>query len=328
MTVIIGLVVGVGVLLAVITGAFAFVPSENGFNPVQGASIGLAVITLIFIIAVVVLGLVYQAGLINTVDRVRTKAGFGQVFTKSLGVIFPLFVMGLLEAYIIMGGFFLFVIPAFIFAFFLVFLHYEVVLGKEHYMGAMKESIRLVRSNTSDVFIRLLVLFGINMGILMLYYMIVIPVSIVFGVGSAMTDNNMSMVFVPLQILFNFFTGVIQAVWGWFNLIFLYTLYRQAKDAEKPSAAVSTMWFWVVSSIGWIVGIIMMVLFGVAIAAIVAASMNQSQKDKEKKVDMQYDVEQEFDYQQVLPSGTTIEESEVMYQYAVPTVVLPSGTTN
>lgn len=294
----------VGIAIAGFTGALGLMGNTSSVVPGVWAGLGLIVVIVTFFVSLT-LGLVLQAGFIVTIDRVRSKASFGQVFKKSLGVALPLFVMEILGGYVILGGFFLFVIPGIIFAFLLVFLHFEVVLGKEHYIGAMRQSIKLVRSNVGDVLLRVLMWIGINIGVWVVFQMVFLPLTIVLVIGSALGENNY-MVTTPLQIVVSVIMWVLKMLWGWVNLVFLYTLYRQAQVAEKPSLHVRTVWLWVVSSIGWVVGIIMLSLFGFLAAAIFEGIGQQAEKDRQKQMMNQldeYDLDSQYEN---LPEQITV----------------------
>lgn len=254
----VGIVLAVGGIVAIPFGLLtAFGGNSQAFS-LQGASIGALVVDGVFVlVALIVVGASMQAGSILIVAA-KGKVSLGEVIRKSLSLSLIVFFTGILVAFLVMGGFFLFVIPAIIVGVLLMFVQYEVVLEGKRFNTAISESVRVVTSNVGEVVARIVLLIGLGLlysvGLWIVTFTISLPLSLVSGLSN--NNNAASMAVLPVQMLLQFASTIVGIVWGWFVLSYVVTFYRHAKAASDPSKKVVTWWMWVVALVGWIVGLI------------------------------------------------------------------------
>lgn len=237
----IGLAV-IAVLVFILSGAGSFL-LKNGLQGIATTlpTISGSTITILVVIAVV-FGLVYlivgsalQIASILLVDS-QGKTPLGSAFKKSLGLIIPLFLVGILTLILTFGAFFVFILPAILFYFLLIFVQFEVVLNNQSWLGAVNRSVFLVSRHFGAILIRLIILFLIYIA-----YTILV--------------NLMSKIGPETQILVGIISFLINLLLGWFTLAYLVTLYKQARVGLENQPGKGILWIWIVSIIGWLIAV-------------------------------------------------------------------------
>lgn len=254
----------------------------------------------LFIIGSIIIGSIIQSGSILILEEENSsqKISFSQIIRKGFGFVIPLLLTSFLVSIIVFGGFFVFVIPAFVFAMFLIFTPYEVVLGNKRWIEAIKGSFLIVSKNFGEIFLRILVIFGF---------------SFLIGILSS-TFSNIDNVGPMFSLVFT----LISVVVGWYSIAYYFTLYKQAKATVNPSEKVSLKWVWIVSIIGWIIGMLVIISTIGLITAMVSSGALQKALEQSKKGNIKYNYDYNSEGNQqldnlipTLPSGS----NEYRYQY-------------
>jgi len=238
----IGLAV-VAFLVFILSGAGSFL-LKNGLQGITTTlpSISGSTVTILVVIAVV-FGLIYlivgsalQISSILLVDS-QGKTSLGNAFKKSLGLIIPLFLVGILTFILTFGAFFVFILPAILFYFLLIFVQFEVVLNNQRWLGAVKRSVLVVSHNFGAILIRLIIIILIYLAIA-----VVIP-SLLNRIGP------------EVQIFVGIISFLINLLLGWYMLAYNITLYKQARVALESEREKSIIWMWIISIIGWLIAV-------------------------------------------------------------------------
>lgn len=231
----------VGFILALIFGVGTNVFQGGGLSPLSGAGLLLIIfLSLIFLIALIVVGFVVQIGLVLIVGNYPQKLAIGDVIKRSLSLILPFIVVSLLVSIIIVGGLFVLIVPYLVFAFLLVFAIYEVILNNTKGVKVLRRSVMIVVRHFGPLLIRILILIGINIGFT------IIP-SLISGIDKSV-GVLVSVIWIVVSILL-----------GWFSLVFMVTLYKQAKEGLDTDTTSYMKWLWIVSAIGWVIGVLIIV---------------------------------------------------------------------
>ncbi len=245
----IGLAV-VAFLVLIFSGAGSFL-LKNGLQGIATTlpTISGSTITILVMIAVV-FGLIYlivgsalQITSILLVDS-QGKTSLGSAFKKSLGLVMPLFLVSILTFILTFGALFVFILPAILFSFLLIFVQFEVILNNQRWLGAVKRSVFVVSHNFGAILIRLIIIVLIYLAIA-----IVIP-SLLNKIGP------------EVQIFVGIISFLINLLFGWYMLAYEITLYKQslaayaAKQAKiglEQESGKGIIWMWIVSIIGWLI---------------------------------------------------------------------------
>lgn len=228
----------VGITLALISGVGTNIFQAVGLSSYHVPALILIIfLFLVFLIAIIVIGMIMQIGLVLIVGNYPQKLKVGEVIKKSWSLIVPLIVVSILVFIIVVGGLFVFIIPYLVFAFLLMFAIYEVVLNNTKGLEALRRSVMIVVRYFGPLLIRILILIGINIGF------ILIP-SIVSSIDKT-AGGLVSILWFIANILL-----------GWFGLAFMVTLYKQAKEGLDTDTTSHMKWLWIVSAIGWVIGVL------------------------------------------------------------------------
>jgi hypothetical protein len=256
----IGLLFLLGVIYVVASGAGLLVIGGTAFYTMfmtgaLEAGFALSLPGMLFVALVACLALVYYlvisvlystAGLLILADN--EKKSLKYYITQAVPFIIPLSIASFLVSIFQIGGFILFLLPMLFMLISFIFVGYVVVYEKLKPYAALRRSYELVRQHFSDVFMRLVALWVIQ--IIVLYF---IPSLLGDGeqrsVGSGI-----------LYMLLSYGMGIYASA-------YLYILYRETVMRYDATKKASTFWQPIVALIGWIIGIL-------AIAGVITAVIN------------------------------------------------------
>lgn len=235
----IGLAV-IAVLFFVLSGAGSFL-LKNGLQEIATTlpSISGSTITILVVIAVVfgfiylIVGSALQIASILLVDS-QGKTPLGSAFKKSLGLVIPLFLVNILTSILSFGAFFVFILPAILFYFLLIFAQFEVMLNNQRWLGAIRRSVMVVSKNFGAILVRLILL-------------------ILIYLAYAIVTNLISKIGPDVQIFVAIISFLINLLLGWFALAYLITLYKQARGGLENQPGKGIVWMWIVAIIGWLI---------------------------------------------------------------------------
>ena len=228
-----------GVLILILTGIGSSILQKGitGLSTISPSTLtSLGIMGIIFFILFLIIASALQVTSILIVDD-NGQSSFGGKFRKSFGYILPLFFINSVAGILIIGGFFLLVIPGILIAILLSFVSLEVILGSQKSLLALRRSAAIISKNFGGIFIRLLVLFLINIGTL-----------IVFNILSRFLPENSKLLMGIVSYIFNI-------GWSWFSLSFIVNLYKQARSSLDENKIGSIVWIWIVSILGWLVAV-------------------------------------------------------------------------
>lgn len=229
-------------LVFILSGAGSFL-LKNGLQGIattlttmSGSTITiLVVIAAVFGLIYLIVGSALQISSILLVDS-QGKTSLGSAFKKSLALIIPLFLVSILTFVLTFGALFVFVLPAILFYFLLIFVQLEVVLNNKRWLGAVKRSVLVVSKNFGAIFIRLILL-------VLLYLGYTILVNLISKIGP------------ETEVLTGIISFVINLLLGWFALAYQITLYKQARIGLDNQEGKSIIWMWIVAIIGWLIAV-------------------------------------------------------------------------
>lgn len=211
------------------------------------------------LIIMTVVGVIFGAAMLLTVAKAEEKPTLGSVISTGAKLFWSMLLTSLLVGFLVMGGMFLFLIPGLIIAIFMSFSSYEVVLADQKYLQAMKNSATIIKQHFGALFVRYLVLIGIS-----------IAISVFDLIVQAIFSD------VPaISGLFSLLSLVVQAVAGFFSICYVYLLYREARAQTNFNQPASMTWMWIVSIIGWVIGVIMLMVMGIALGALLKSGLVQ-----------------------------------------------------
>lgn len=197
----------------------------------------------LFLVTVLVVGFIanaFTAAIILAVDQGESKQPLSQLLRRGFELIVPLFLVGLVVQLLTFGGLFLAIIPGIIIAVFLSFSMYEVILGNARGLTALKNSVSIVQQNFWGVLGRWAALIGIQL-----------IVTLVLG---SLSEGQHA-----LAPIFSLLSSVASIFFSLFMLVYGVLLYRAARantDLQKGSLT----WIWIVSALGWVVGVFVLIV--------------------------------------------------------------------
>ncbi len=245
--------IGIFIVLAFATGMIRPGSTPN-LNP-NTLVLGSIIFVFLFVLFLVIQS-VFRIGMILAIGEYEKKESVVLLFKRSFGLFIPVFLTEIIVSFLMFGAFFFFIIPVLFFSIFLMFTVFEVILGGKKYSQALKGSVEIVKQHFGDVFLRLLVWVGI--------YMLA---SMVTGIITGFLPNNLDVLGAMGSFILNIFLS-------WFGTIYFISLYKQVVKRTDFSGPVSLKWFWIVSLLGWILGLI----FISSVIALVAANSKEIQK--------------------------------------------------
>lgn len=211
---------------------------SKSFNPAAFGGIG--IILLVVIIACIIVGLAVHAASVLFVGKYSSKPTFGKTFKGSFQFVLPLFLVGIVSSFIVLGGYMLLVIPGIFFALLFMFAPYEIILNHQGIVSALKRSARIVLGN----------FWGI-LGRLLLWVIIIMIAAFLPGIlseRSAAAGAGLSGI--------SFFVNIFL---GWFGICYSLTLYKQAARGLESDKGINLLWPLLTAIVGWVIGIVMII---------------------------------------------------------------------
>jgi hypothetical protein len=263
---VVGYLIVAGVMVAIFFGLTAGLGSLGQINPSLASALPLPLVIVagIFIIAsmvfFVILGSVSTSAQIMIIAGYKEKVKTIDAIRRGFSFIIPLISTGIILFFFEMGGFFAFVIPVLLFAFFFMFTTYEVVLDNQKCLGAIKRSFHIVTSHFGEILVRIFVYLCLYIALFVFIPNIVQKIEPETGV-----------IISGLVFIANFFLG-------WFGVAYMITLYKHAKAATSAQKPVFLRWIWIISIIGWTLAI----LITISIIAITALSLRNSTSNQKR----------------------------------------------
>lgn len=195
----------------------------------------LVVLAVIFGLISAVVSAVLQIAIIIIVDN-QGKAPLGNTLRRSLGLVIPFFLVGLLTFFLIFGAVFLLILPVLLFYFLLAFVQFEVILNNQRWTAAIKRSVTIVSKHFGAILIRLILLILIYIG-----YLIIV--------------NLLRRIGPDVAALVSILSFIINLLLGWFSLAYTITLYKQARTGLEQEPGKGIAWMWAIAIIGWLIAI-------------------------------------------------------------------------
>lgn len=264
------------------TGAISSQPSSQAvWSMLSKFILPVGIYFIVFMILGFIFCAVYQIGSVLAIAGYKEKPSFGSLFKRSFGLILPYFGTALLVSLLAIGGFFVFMFPALIISFFLVFTMYEVILNNKKGIDALKSSVAIMSQHFGEVLIRVIILMLISWGA----YAVV---AILSGSGNKEVSGIFSLIY-----------GLFSFVYGYFVIAYYVVLYKHARANTDFTKKVSMLWMWVVSIVGWVV-FIAIVFAGITYIAgnyntILKNIEKETTKSKELKMKYQRPTFRNFD---------------------------------
>jgi len=178
---------------------------------------------------------------ILVIDAHKDPSSLTTLIKGGYRVAVPMLLTGLLGGLLIIGGFFVFIVPAWLFMFLFSFSAYAVVLDGYGPIPALRRSIALVSSHFWSVFTRIVLL-----------YVIYFFVSYLFPKVLGLVSGDFNLLVQGLSF-------VADVVLGWYMLAYTLTLYKQIR-ATSGNEQGSLKWLVLTALIGW--GLIVLLSIG------------------------------------------------------------------
>lgn len=200
----------------------------------SGPSLGmLFVVFMVTMILFAIIGGIFQIASILVVDN--PAGSIGAYLKRSLSLLLPFWLVGFISMLFILGGFYIFVIPAFLFMFFFYFAQFEVVLNNTGGLTALKRSMAMTTHHFGAILMRVILIAGI-------YILIAIFLP------------NLIMNIEPATgVIVNMLSFIINILLGWYILAYGLTLYKQSRVGFENSQGSNLIGVWIVSALGWLV---------------------------------------------------------------------------
>jgi hypothetical protein len=200
----------------------------------------LAVLAILFIIGLIIVGSTVEIGSVFIVSEGKKKGSYKQLITAALPLILPLILTGIVKAFFSFGSYFVLVIPGIVLGFMLTFVNFEVILQKRKYLAAVKRSVAIFERNFWPMLGRILLITVIGM---ILSY---IPSLFSHSGRDGFTG---------------FLSSIIGFVFGWYELCYIYTLYKEAEADTPANYKPRMLWIYIVTIVGWIIAIGALIFF-------------------------------------------------------------------
>lgn len=233
------------VLAFILSGAGSFL-LKNGLQNISAnlpsVFLGSNFINLIIVASVVAIIFAIISGIVSSILGIASiiivdnegKTPLGTTLRRGLGLVIPLTIVNLLTFFLTFGALFVFVLPALLFYFLFSFVQFEVVLNNQRWISSIKRSVSIVSGHFGAILIRLIVLFLIYLGY-------VIITSLLNKIGP------------DVAIFVGILSFILNLLLGWFSLAYMITLYKQARAGIKQENAKGILWIWVIAVLGWII---------------------------------------------------------------------------
>lgn len=224
----------------------------------------------VFFVGIIAISSIGRTVPVLIVSSYPKKIPLRKQIRVSLSLIIPLFFTGFLVFLVTFGGFFVFVFPAILFSFFLMFVNYEVILGGRKLLPALRRSVLMVSRHFGEILVRIFVF-------ILLYILIVVFI-----------PNLITKIEPRTGILLTILSMFTNTLIGWFGLCFSVTLYKQAKEGLDGEKGSSIVWMGVISLLGWIIFILLVYAIFKLSASSMTKSFLDNLKNETKSSSLQY----------------------------------------
>lgn len=203
-------------------------------NPAFLSTAALAL--FLYVILASILSIALQAAYLLVLAEPHEERSAFAILKGSFRFIIPVFVVGLLQGVIIFGSFFLFIIPALFVSVVLAFSVFAVLFEKKQGLAALRMSVGIIQQQFGAIVGR----FALLIGAFFLSY-------VVIGMISSVSEDV-----ADIMALVQF---VVNYIGTWFALAYSYVVYKQARAGYDESKNVNMLWIWIVSGLGWLIGV-------------------------------------------------------------------------
>lgn len=302
------------VLILVILGVGAGVLGGGKFEPQALLAMGGAgIVSLLILVLLGILAMsVLQIASILIIGDYERRPGLGEVIKKSFGLVFPLFLTNLILSFFYVGGFFVFFLPGVFFLILFGFAPFEVIFGGKRFLGAIKGSYRMVTQNLGKVLARGLLYFGV----MILVALVLGMPNWIFNLASS-SKSSAAVVFLPFQVMWSFFSMIVNLSLGYFYLCYWVTFYKQVKAVTDEEKKISFGWTWIVAIIGWVLAILLSSLIVIGLGKL--AQSGVLKKNLEKSLQKQEELK-DWEVTSLTEPTLTLTPTPVPIKTWVPTV--------
>jgi|GEM_PF-1365152 len=250
-------------------------------------------IGIVYIVTVAIISVAGRIAGILIISQENEVESVMSIFKRSFPLVLPLFLVGLIDGFLVFGAAMLFIVPGVIVGIFLSFFSYVVIIDKKRGISALKMSAGIIQQSFGEIFSRILLLILGYFGIL-----------IVLSIFSSFSDTVAALVSLIQLIL--------QLGAGAYASAYLYLIYKQARASFDESKPVSITWMWIVSGSGWVIGIFLYMIVSGLVAGQGTEFMNSVLKElnkvKPSNGQMMYDQSPDVDYDQSSDSSMMFEK--------------------
>jgi len=228
----------IGLTLGSLLIGFVFILMAGGMAAIAGGSGSMPLFVtlgLIFGGVFIALSMAFSAAWILMLDDKQEETSVFTYFKRGFPFVIPLFVTGLLMSFLVIGGFFVFIIPAIIISVFMMLANYVVILEGKRWMGAVKMSAGIIAQNFGAIFGRILLLWLFQ---------------IVFNLLIQGLLNNPNQTVSGSAGILVFIVSIAS---GFYTAAYTYLLYKQAREAYDEKKPNSVTWMIVVAIVGWVI---------------------------------------------------------------------------
>lgn len=257
----------VGLLVSLPLGAISLISAIQAqkLTPAFFSSLGaLGLVWAVFAIIAIVVSFAIQATTILVVFNYKNNPQVIPSIKTGFRYVLPLFLASLLVGLIVMGGYFLFIIPGLLFSVFFYFVTYEVVTNNTSVLGGMRRSMGIVSENFWAVFGRIL-----------LWLVITLAISFLPNILISQLNSD------ALSGVWSFASAILNVLVGWYGFSYSLTLYKQAEAAAPKEREGKLLWPTVTSVLGWIIGLIFLFAIVYAITTFVVPQLQRAMKMKD-----------------------------------------------
>lgn len=193
---------------------------------------------------------VLRLAVVAAIGKYKERITLGQCIKAGFIYLIPFSLMSLVASFLVIGSYFLLLIPGILVGLFLQYVGYEIVLGGKKWWGAVKGSAQIMSQNFGEVVLRMIVFY---LGVVVLFYLPSYLISMKEGsVPEAAASEALSimMLLIPVRFLLGLLIG-------FFSMVFSVVLYKQAKEATNEEINPGLSWIVIVSLVGWVIGAFM-----------------------------------------------------------------------
>lgn len=203
-------------------------------------------ILLVILLAFWMLSVAVRLAIIYAVGNYKEKPKMGTCLVKGFSLIIPTMVVGAALAVILVGGYFVLVIPGIIMSLLFGFVTYEMILGGKKWFAAVGGSVQVMSQHFGEIVLRLFG-FGLAVGIVF-----ELPMYLLDSIAKVLA-NSAPAESLALSGILLIIRIVLGAGLGIFGIVFSVITYKQAKEVTDEKIAPNMVWMWVVAIVGWLI---------------------------------------------------------------------------